>query len=82
MVAGSLERMSEQVVDAWDQDDAEPEVQARPDATGVRRVDAVIEAVVALDDVPLAERVAAFETAHSELRGTLDDPSADSADSA
>ncbi len=80
MPAGSLDRMSEQAVDAWD-DEGElvPESPERPEPTGVRRVDAVLDAVADLDGAPLEERVAAFETAHAELRGTLDDPSADSA---
>jgi len=78
--AGSLVGMSEQAVEAWD-DEGEfvPEPPTRPDPTGVQRVDAVLEAVADLDELPVAERVAAFETAHAELRGTLDDPSADSA---
>jgi hypothetical protein len=45
--------------------------------TGVSRVDEVITAVEELEDRPLEEHVAVFETAHTELRRALDaaDPS-------
>jgi hypothetical protein len=46
----------------------------RPDATGIERVDAVIDAVAVLGERPLAEQVTVFEQAHAELRRTLDDP--------
>lgn len=55
----------------WLDDDV---VVERPDATGVERVDAVLEAVTTVGDRPLAEQVTVFETAHAELRRTLDDP--------
>lgn len=54
-----------------DLDDAPAE---RPDATGIDRVDAVIDAVAVVGDRPLPEQVAVFEQAHAELRRTLDDP--------
>ncbi|MGA8256471.1 MAG: hypothetical protein WB767_07845 [Nocardioides sp.] len=69
--------MSERDVDGWDDEhDDDLAAPARPEPTGVSRVDAVVDAVSMLDDTPLEERVAAFETAHAELRGTLDDPTA------
>jgi hypothetical protein len=55
----------------WLDDDAAVE---RPDATGVARVDAVLDAVVQAGERPLAEQVSIFETAHAELRRSLDDP--------
>jgi hypothetical protein len=41
--------------------------------TGVSRVDEVIAAVEELEERPLEEHVAVFETAHAELRRALDD---------
>jgi hypothetical protein len=41
--------------------------------TGVSRVDDVITAVEELEERPLEEHVAVFETAHTELRRALDD---------
>ena len=68
-MTGSLEPMS----DGTDWLDDEVVVE-RPDRTGVDRVDAVLDAVSTVGDRPLAEQVAVFETAHAELRRTLDDP--------
>jgi hypothetical protein len=42
-------------------------------ATGVTSVDDVVEAVAALEDRPVEEHVAVFETAHEQLRRALDD---------
>jgi hypothetical protein len=42
--------------------------------TGVERVDAVIDRVAGLSDRPVDEHVSVFESAHEELRRTLDDP--------
>ena len=44
----------------------------RPDPTGIPRVDAVVDAVAGLADQPVAEHVAVFEHAHTELRAALD----------
>lgn len=58
---GSLWAMSEQV----------------PERTGVAAVDAAIDAVEALSDVPVSEHAAAFSAAHDALRRALDaDPEA------
>lgn len=46
----------------------------RPDATGIDRVDAVIDAVAGVASSSLAEQVTVFEQAQAELRRTLDDP--------
>ncbi len=46
----------------------------QPVRTGVERVDAVVDAVSGLADRPVDEHVAVFETAHDELRRTLDSP--------
>lgn len=43
-----------------------------PIRTGVERVDAVVDAVAGLEDRPVDEHVAVFESAHDELRRTLD----------
>ncbi|MDQ4114533.1 MAG: hypothetical protein M3306_26080 [Actinomycetota bacterium] len=40
--------------------------------TGVARVDAVLETLDRLDELPLAEHVGVFEAAHTELRRALD----------
>lgn len=40
--------------------------------TGNERVDAVLDSLEALDDLPVDEHVAVFERAHEELRGALD----------
>jgi argininosuccinate synthase len=42
--------------------------------TGVGRVDAVIDRVAGLADRPVDEHVSVFESAHEELRRTLDAP--------
>jgi hypothetical protein len=43
-----------------------------PVRTGVARVDAVIDRVAGAADRPIDEHVAVFESAHDELRRTLD----------
>jgi hypothetical protein len=48
----------------------------RPEATGVERVDAVLDGVAGASGLALAEQVAVFEQAHAELRRALDDPGA------
>jgi hypothetical protein len=40
--------------------------------TGVARVDAVLETLDRLEELPLAEHVGVFEAAHTELRRALD----------
>lgn len=50
----------------------EQAIPAQPTSTGVAAVDAVMEAVTALEDQPLEEHVAAFESAHDQLRRALD----------
>lgn len=45
-----------------------------PLRTGVERVDAVIDRVAGVVDRPIDEHVAVFESAHDELRRTLDAP--------
>ncbi len=40
--------------------------------TGNARVDAVLDSLTGLDDLPVDEHVAVFEQAHEELRGALD----------
>ncbi|MFD7077508.1 hypothetical protein ACFV9G_25080 [Nocardioides sp. NPDC059952] len=40
--------------------------------TGVARVDAVLETLDRLDELPLSEHVGVFEAAHTELRRALD----------
>ena len=43
-----------------------------PTPTGNERVDSVVRSLDALDGRPAEEHVAAFETAHRELRDILD----------
>ena len=45
---------------------------SEPVRTGVAEVDAVLESVEALDDVPVAEHPPVFESAHEQLRRALD----------
>jgi len=40
--------------------------------TGDPRVDAVLDSLEGLDDLPVEEHVAVFDKAHEELRGALD----------
>lgn len=54
----------------------EQAIPAQPAPTGVGAVDAVVDAVSALEDRPLEEHVAAFESAHERLRRALDAPEA------
>ena len=49
----------------------EPE-HPEPVRTGVSDVDAVLDSVEALDDRPVAEHAAVFESAHEQLRRALD----------
>jgi hypothetical protein len=48
-----------------------------PPSTGIASLDAVLDLVAGLDEQPLAEHTAAFETAHAELRRPLDQPPAE-----
>lgn len=50
-----------------------------PIPTGIDAVDRVLDLVAGLDSRPLGEHAAAFESAHADLRRTLDDPPAASA---
>ena len=48
-----------------------------PVRTGNPRVDAVLDSLESLDDLPVSDHVAVFERAHDELRRALDpDPDA------
>ncbi len=60
----------------------EPEDATEQVRTGVPRVDAVIEDVADLEGRPVDEHAGVYESAHDELRRTLDDPDADVADAA
>jgi hypothetical protein len=57
----------------------EPGRAGGPDGTGHPGVDAVLSSLAALEDRPVAEHVAVFESAHARLRDALaqaaDDPS-------
>jgi len=68
--------MTEQVPSGGpDHDDGVETPRAEPTRTGVPRVDAVLEDVEGLDDVPQEEHPAAFERAHESLRAALDEMS-------
>ena len=57
-------------------------VSESPERTGHPDVDAAIDAVVSLEDRPVAEHLAAYETAHALLRQALSDtPAAAEAES-
>ncbi|MFC5730978.1 MULTISPECIES: hypothetical protein [Nocardioides] len=47
-----------------------------PTPTGIDSVDRVLDLVAGLDGRPLEEHAATLESAHAELRRTLDDPPA------
>jgi hypothetical protein len=49
----------------------EPATDAEVEGTGIPGVDAVVESLGTLDDLPVAEHVAVFEQAHESLRRTL-----------
>lgn len=51
---------------------SEEALSAEPARTGVPAVDSVLDSVAALEDRPLEEHVAAFESAHDRLRRSLD----------
>jgi len=68
--------MSEEQATPEVTDDAEQPAD-EPIRTGVERVDAVVDAVAGLEDRPVDEHVAVFESAHDELRRTLDSQSDD-----
>lgn len=53
-----------------------------PTPTGIAAIDSVLDLVAGLDERPLEEHPAAFETAHSELRRALDDPDLGAGDAA
>jgi hypothetical protein len=48
-----------------------------PAASGIASLDSVLDLVAGLDQRPLSEHAAVFESAHAELRRTLDDPPTD-----
>ncbi len=68
--------MSEEQATPEVTDDAEQPAD-EPIRTGVERVDAVVDAVAGLENRPVDEHVAVFESAHDELRRTLDSQSDD-----
>lgn len=45
-----------------------------PSPTGIDSVDRVVDLVAGLAERPLEEHAEVFESAHAELRRTLDDP--------
>lgn len=49
----------------------ETDCQDFPEPTGNETVDAVLESLQQLDDLPPAGHVAVFESAHDRLRGAL-----------
>lgn len=53
--------------------------EAEPVRTGVDRVDTVIAAVEQVEERPVDEHVAVFESAHDHLRRALDDQTPDPA---
>jgi hypothetical protein len=63
--------MTEQPQEQVDPAGPEP---AEPVRTGNETVDAVLESLDSLDDVPVDEHVAVFERAHEQLRAALDSP--------
>jgi hypothetical protein len=56
-----------------EQADPEPASWARPDVTGVARVDAVIGELDRLDGLPAGEHVAVYEGLHRQLQDALAD---------
>ena len=58
-------------------DELAPDELAEPVRAGNPRVDAVLDSLEDLQDLPVSEHVAVFERAHEELRRALDaDPDA------
>jgi hypothetical protein len=54
-------------------DAGEPATWARPDHTGVASVDATIEELAQLDELPTSEHVAVYEGLHRQLQDALAD---------
>lgn len=54
----------------------EPTAAPAPVPTGIASLDSVLDLVAGLDERPLEDHAAVFETAHAELRRTLDAPPA------
>jgi len=50
---------------------------AEPERTGVEVVDDVLASLRGLDESPVEEHPAVFESAHERLRQALDDPAGD-----
>lgn len=48
-----------------------------PPSTGIASLDSVLDLVAGLDEQPLSEHTAVFETAHAELRRPLEQPPAE-----
>jgi len=54
---------------------------ARPEPTGDPAVDAAVESLDSLDEAPVSEHIAVFESAHVRLRAALADAGDESAGS-
>jgi hypothetical protein len=64
-------RSADEPVEVVTEVDATEPDPTEPGATGNPRVDAVVESLSTLDQLPVAEHVAVFEQAHESLRRTL-----------
>jgi hypothetical protein len=70
---------ADDAADVWDE--SEPEVAAeagaadviRPEPTGVPTVDAAVERLAELDDLPTGEHVAIYDAVHRQLQDALAD---------
>ncbi len=81
---GNLRSMSENTVGEGPSGPGEtPTTERRPAATermGVPAVDAVLEEIESVGDLPVADQVAVYERAHEQLRRALETPAAGPAD--
>jgi hypothetical protein len=78
-VSDELEQLAETSADAWDE--SEPEAADETDAadiiapqpTGVPTVDAAVDRLAELDDLPTGEHVAIYDAVHRQLQDALAD---------
>jgi len=78
-VSDELDESGDDAADTWDE--SEPEAAAeteaanltRPELTGVPTVDAAVERLAELDDLPTGEHVAIYDAVHRQLQDALAD---------
>jgi hypothetical protein len=78
-VSDELEETGDDAADAWDESAPETEAETEaakltlPEPTGVPTVDAAVERLAELDDLPTGEHVAIYDAVHRQLQDALAD---------